>query len=393
MRGVSLGIYLPDWVDDQGSPVAGKDEDTVTFAVSAGRLAIHDPTSVERVVVVTPRPSMIVGLSRQAMAVGLGLHHDTPVEVRLGGAAAALDAIVTSQPNTLLVGVDSDSPAGSGAMLVPDTSCLKFEGVTRVGTSLPTDVRTPDGTHRVYFDPRLQRDRVVRPAVSHVAGPSDPKLVVGLGATKAVKRSDRATSMPTTGASAAVFALAELLVDVGEGDRLVAVDETGAIGVTVNSGQPAITRHNRSFGSLFQPTHQLSGEIPLSMAAYSRALVNKAGLIAERCECGVIAFPPRTQCLSCGRFGPWVSERLPRLGQIYTAVTVHVPVPALSVPYDLVIVELSEEVRVLAPTTGVPAGSVSIGDTGELVFRRLSTRQGVPDYGYAFRPGKVDEEG
>ena len=56
-------------------------------------------------------------------------------------------------------------------------------------------------------------------------------------------------------------------------------------------------------------------------------------------------------------------------------------------PYSLAIVELDEApVRFLVQIADAPAGSVQIGDRGELVFRRIALREGVPDYGYAFAP-------
>jgi uncharacterized OB-fold protein len=72
---------------------------------------------------------------------------------------------------------------------------------------------------------------------------------------------------------------------------------------------------------------------------------------------------------------------------VYTTVTVRTPVPGIPGPYSLAIVALDGvEVRFLAQVTGAPAASVRIGDHGELVFRRVAVRGGVPDYGYAFLP-------
>jgi uncharacterized OB-fold protein len=72
---------------------------------------------------------------------------------------------------------------------------------------------------------------------------------------------------------------------------------------------------------------------------------------------------------------------------VYTAATIHVPVPGLAVPYTVVLAELGDTgVRVLVQLTGVPPGGVAIGDRGTMVFRRVAVRSGVPDYGYAFLP-------
>jgi uncharacterized OB-fold protein len=66
---------------------------------------------------------------------------------------------------------------------------------------------------------------------------------------------------------------------------------------------------------------------------------------------------------------------------------INVPVPGKATPYSLAIVELDEVgVRVLCQITGRAADEVAIGDRGELVFRLVEMRSGVPDYGYAFLP-------
>jgi uncharacterized OB-fold protein len=83
---------------------------------------------------------------------------------------------------------------------------------------------------------------------------------------------------------------------------------------------------------------------------------------------------------------------LPRDGVVYTAISVHVPVPGLRSPYDLAIVELGDTgVRLLTPVTGADPGTTQIGDRGALVLRRLTMRNGIADYGYAFEPALQTE--
>ncbi|HEY4375755.1 MAG TPA: OB-fold domain-containing protein, partial [Acidimicrobiales bacterium] len=56
-------------------------------------------------------------------------------------------------------------------------------------------------------------------------------------------------------------------------------------------------------------------------------------------------------------------------------------------PYTLVLVDLGDSgVRLLVRLTDAEPGSVAIGDGGELQFRLVAIRSGIPDYGYAFRP-------
>jgi uncharacterized OB-fold protein len=84
-------------------------------------------------------------------------------------------------------------------------------------------------------------------------------------------------------------------------------------------------------------------------------------------------------------------EPLPRSGTVYTAVTIHAPVPGWATPYSLAIVDIDDVgVRHLAPVTGAPPGAVAIGDHGRLVLRRLADREVGPDYGWAFVPDLVE---
>jgi uncharacterized OB-fold protein len=69
--------------------------------------------------------------------------------------------------------------------------------------------------------------------------------------------------------------------------------------------------------------------------------------------------------------------------------TVHVPVPGLATPYTLTIIDIDDTpVRLLSHLTESEPGSVAIGDPGDLVLRIIAERDGVPDYGYGFRPRK-----
>jgi uncharacterized OB-fold protein len=83
-------------------------------------------------------------------------------------------------------------------------------------------------------------------------------------------------------------------------------------------------------------------------------------------------------------------EPLPRTGTVYTHTTVRIPVPDLPSPYSLAVVQLDgSPVRVLLKITGVPAGEAAIGQSGAVVLRKIATRAGIPDYGYAFWPGRA----
>jgi uncharacterized OB-fold protein len=142
------------------------------------------------------------------------------------------------------------------------------------------------------------------------------------------------------------------------------------------------------------PVDPHAATIPASAAAYARAFDAKVGLAGGRCVCGALDLPPRYRCLTCGREDSWTLERLPRSGTVYTAVTIHAPVPGRATPYSLAIVDLDDAgIRHLAPVTGVPAGAVAIGDHGRLVLRRLADREVGPDYGWAFLPDPLHPAG
>jgi uncharacterized OB-fold protein len=101
-------------------------------------------------------------------------------------------------------------------------------------------------------------------------------------------------------------------------------------------------------------------------------------------------FPPRARVDDNGVLATdYRLEPLPRTGTVYTHTTVRIPVPDLPGPYSLAVVQLDgSPVRVLLKVTGVPAGEATIGRAGSVVLRRIATRAGIPDYGYAFWPGR-----
>jgi uncharacterized OB-fold protein len=104
-------------------------------------------------------------------------------------------------------------------------------------------------------------------------------------------------------------------------------------------------------------------------------------------------FPPRLRVNNAGQLATeYRLEPLPRTGTVYTHTTVRIPVPDLPSPYSLAVVQLDDSpVRVLLKVTGIPAGETTIGQPGAVVLRKIATRAGIPDYGYAFWPGRTVE--
>ncbi|MBX6390232.1 MAG: OB-fold domain-containing protein, partial [Frankia sp.] len=194
--------------------------------------------------------------------------------------------------------------------------------------------------------------------------------------------------LPTLGASSALFALAALH-DLGSGGVVLAAEQASATAVRLGGAPGAVRRDEPAPLAPEKTTRTPGPEIAISLPAYERAFDSKLRWDAGRCDaCGTLALPPRRRCLTCGSEAGWTLTPLPRTGEVYSVVTVHVPVPGLPTPYSLAIVELDGGVgvRALVKVTGVRPGTTRIGDRGRLVLRRVAVRSGVPDYGYALFP-------
>jgi uncharacterized OB-fold protein len=416
----AVGTYLPPWTDG-GTRVAGPDEDAVTCGVAAGRAALTSAgadriaaagtttaeagrvaaagtAAVRRVIFVTRDVPLLEGGNGAALLAGLGLEPRVTVIEQVGGATAALDAVADSAPGTLVVAADCPpgGPAGAAAVLtgVPGSG-PEVSPAGQVTRSLPVRARAADGVVHDYDDPRLLRERGAAAAIGQLQLAAKPDVVAGLPARQAAALgAGQPPSLPTTGASAALFALASLADLASPSPALVlAVDQASASAVTV-SGAPAVHRDEWAAQPLPRATLNPGPEIALSLAAYERAFEPKLRWEAARCDgCGTLAFPPRYRCLECGSEARWTLVALPRRGEVYTVATIRVAVPGLRTPYSLAIVQLDGvDVRALVQVTGVPAGSATIGDRGTLVLRRVAVRSGVPDYGYALLPDSLADQ-
>ncbi|WP_197420202.1 Zn-ribbon domain-containing OB-fold protein, partial [Mycobacterium sp. NAZ190054] len=189
-----------------------------------------------------------------------------------------------------------------------------------------------------------------------------------------------------------LFALAAL----AETDRtgpLVAVEQAILSGISVSGGRAQTYRREPDARPVPDGIFATDTEIPISLAAYERAFEAKVRWEAGRFDgSDELDFPPRYRVGPDGALATdYELVPLPRTGTVYTETTVYIPVPGLRTPYSLVIVELDGVgVRALVKITGAAPGSVGIGDRGRLVLRRVAVRSGVPDYGYAFEPDRVD---
>ncbi|BBX15666.1 DNA-binding protein [Mycolicibacterium duvalii] len=381
----SIGTYLPCW----GSPlhrVAGDDEDVVTMAVEAGRAALTGGVAVERVVLVSRDLPLLESSNAAVLLAGLGLDPELEVDERLGGAPATVDAVSSARPRTLIIGADLQ-PAGAAAIVTAERG-LQVRTAARVARSLPVRTRDATGDIHDYGDPRLLHERGLIASLA-AAWLDTPVAIAGVEHQRATELClGDPPALPTSGASASLFALAGL-AERGVSGPLVAVEQAILSGLTVTGGVAQIQRREPEPRPVPQGKLVADGDIPISLAAYERAFEAKvrweAGRFAGSDE---LDFPPRFRVNTDGALSTdYELVALPRTGTVYTETTVHLPVPGLRTPYSLVIVELDDvEVRALVKVTGVPPGTVDIGDRGRLALRRIAVRSGVPDYGYAFEP-------
>jgi uncharacterized OB-fold protein len=390
----SIGTYLPTW-GTASARSAGPDEDVVTMAVAAGlqALASADPDAVRSVVLISRDLPLLEGGNSAALLAGLGLDSGTGVREQLGGAPAALEAVAEAPAATLVIGADTTPGAAGAAAVLASATGAEISLVSRVNRSLPVVTRDAFGKVTDYADPRLLRELGVAVSLEQAGLDGKVAAVAGLGGKEAAALTEGdGPRLPTRGASAPLFALAALAErrDGGAvlGGSVLAVEQSTVALATLAGGPVAVSRDEPSPQPVAKGRYTSGSDIAISLAAYERAFDAKLGLKAAKCKtCGVLSYPPRYRCLGCGSEEATEGVDLPREGEVYTCATVHVPVPGLTTPYSLVLVELGDSgVRLLVQLTGAPPGSVAIGDRGQLVFRKVADRSGVPDYGYGFLP-------
>jgi uncharacterized OB-fold protein len=397
----SIGTYLPPWtVRDRR--VKGPDEDALTMAVAAGRAADPDATA-QRVVLVSRDFPLLEGGNGAVLLAALSLPADTPVTEVLGGAPAVLDQISSAADGTLVIAADdNDLAAGAGAVLTGDGGAAVTPSA-RQTRSLPLTARGEDGARHAYVDPRLQREVGVRSTVTRLGLTGNPALAAVAGVPLAHIASDFDTSQAIGDATVSAASIIRLLADAieaGTHGLLLAVEQSSVSAADLAFGGTAPRISRDEFPARELPKFRVADGvgIPISMPAYARAFEPKirweAAIFDE--SPGIDSapqFPPRLRVNNAGQLAKeYRLEPLPRTGTVYTHSTVRIPVPDLPSPYSLAVVQLDDSpVRVLLKVTGVPAGEATIGQPGSVVLRRIATRAGIPDYGYAFWPGRTLE--
>ncbi|MDT5221978.1 MAG: hypothetical protein QOF15_4083 [Mycobacterium sp.] len=396
---VSIGTYLPPWVVRERR-VKGPDEDALTMAVAAGRAADPDATAA-RVVLVSRDFPLLEGGNGAVLLAALSLRADTPVAEVLGGAPAVLDQLGGASPGTLVIGADDNDVAVGAAAVLTGDSGVALTPIARQTRSLPLTVRGEDGARHTYVDPRLQREVGVRSTVARLNLTGTPVVAAVSGVPLAQLGSGFDTSAasvyPTISAGAIIRLLAQV-IEAGTQGLLLAVEQASVsvAELVLEGARPRITHDEFSPRELPKTRVADGVGIPISMPAYARAFEPKI-----RWEAAVFdespgidsapQFPPRMRVNNAGKLADeYRLEPLPRTGTVYTHTTVRIPVPDLPSPYSLAVVQLDDSsVRVLLKVTGVPAGETTIGQQGAVVLRKIATRAGVPDYGYAFWPGRT----
>jgi uncharacterized OB-fold protein len=384
----SIALYRPGWFSQpqRGRRRPGPDEDLATMAVAAARAALGEDTT-GRVILVSADAEAFTGPLAAVILAALRLPRHTPVELRVGGSPAVVDSLVAAQPGTLVVAVALGAGAGAAAVHLAAGSPegIQVTAGERIEHGLP--VGPAELTEQ---DPRFFRDRAWKPAITRLGSASKGtvQLVAGLPPeTNSRLGSDRALAeqVDVLGAPACLFAIAAL-VSAQRTGRIICLDGGSAVAIEVSGSTDKVVIMQRE-QPLPIPANAVESDIPVSLSAYERAFDAKVGLQAGQCECGTLELPPRDLCLVCGRERAWHLEPLPHVASVYSITTVRTPVPGLRTPYSLAVVEIDGVgVRLLTPLTDAVPGSVAIGRTGTLVLRRLTVREGIPDYGYAFQP-------
>ena len=394
---LSIGTYLPPWTE-RDRRAKGPDEDALTMAVAAGRAADPD-AAAQRVVLVSRDFPLLEGGNGAVLLAALSLPADTPVTEVLGGAPAVLDQIGAAVDATLVIAADDNHLAvGAAAVLAGDGGAI-VTPVTRQTLSLPLTARGADGARHAYVDPRLQREVGVRSTLTRL-GLTAGRAVAAVVGVPLAQLGDLDTSKavgnPAASAATIIMLLADA-IEAGTPGLLLAVEQASISAADLALGDtPRIARDEFPAQELPKTSIAAGVGIPISMPAYARAFEPKIRWEAAVFEesPGIDSapqFPPRLRVNDAGQLATeYRLKPLPRTGIVYTHTTVRIPVPDLPSPYSLAVVQLDDSpVRVLLKVTGVPAGEATIGQPGSVVLRRIATRTGIPDYGYAFWPGRT----
>jgi uncharacterized protein len=122
-----------------------------------------------------------------------------------------------------------------------------------------------------------------------------------------------------------------------------------------------------------------------------RRIKERYGLIGSKCEtCGTYYFPTKHICKKCRRKGKVIRHKFSGKGKIFSFSLVTSPPEGFKVeaPYMMAIVELAEGARLTAQVVDWAKKELRIGDSVEVVFRKVQEdgHEGVIHYGFKFKP-------
>lgn len=125
-------------------------------------------------------------------------------------------------------------------------------------------------------------------------------------------------------------------------------------------------------------------------ARYWREIPQRYRYEAARCTgCGVVAFPPRVVCDSCGCH-EFEDVAMADRGKLltYTVIRVGPSQFADQTPYAVAIAELDDGVRLTAQVADVDFDELKVGMPVRLEFRKIRDEgeAGIICYGYKFVP-------
>ncbi|MCI4349530.1 MAG: hypothetical protein L3J93_04870 [Thermoplasmata archaeon] len=398
--------------------VFAPDEDAFTLAVEAAdRLPGIDTSRVETLHLVGPLPSSLPDAFPDALGTRtLGAIRYAPGPAGLWAAVEAANAGSKPESIDLILAFDPGrSPIGSSAP-EEDTALAALAVTEGVGLRLTGRTITTSSSSRPRRSRTKGSSRPARP--EDVSGTLPPIWIRRELVQTPDGNGNEAQGRPNLADRAAgpgphrpnLLPIIEALREIGAGrgtpDAVALVDPLplGAETVTFESTapiawtsplEPASSRGMQSESAALDRT----GSVPaaISEGAYvprSTYLANRPSrwrLAAEECgACNAISFPLRGECRTCGRSDRMRRIELPRQGLVVEASTTIRPGAqptevdhqvAQTGPYSVLIARAHPSVRITVQLTDSPAGAIRMGDTVDLVLRRVYPMEGEWRYG------------
>ena len=181
-----------------------------------------------------------------------------------------------------------------------------------------------------------------------------------------------------------------LLVNYGSGADAVLLDVTAHIERFQCSlhEQMEVSAPVSSYGRYLKFRGLVPGEdlnIWTSFPVLWREEKQNVRRLGKKClSCGMVNFPPRPECKSCGG-EELETVKISRKGEVFT-FTLDSLVPNPEPPTPMVSVDLDGGGRLYAQMTDVDPGTVEIGTKVEMVFRKLHEGGDFNHYFWKFRP-------